>query len=243
MKHLINKVLETRADLGIAFDGDGDRIGVVDSEGIQLTGDEVMVLFARDYLKTNPGATIMSEVKASQFFYDEVAALGGTPLMWRVGHTHQKVKMREEGIGLAGETSGHFFFGENKDFDDGLFSALKLLNIIASSEISLSQIRESFPKYHDSGEIRIPMITPERKRILSEINTLMTENNRDFVAIDGIRTRHLDGFWMIRGSNTQPHLTIRCEAASESGLAECMKDLRENLKLCGYEGNELNFEG
>ncbi len=112
---------------------------------------------------------------------------------------------------------------------------MKLLNILAASEESLSQIRKSSPRYHDGGEIRIGMITTERKRILSEINTLMTVNNRDFVAIDG--------FWMIRRSNTQPHLTIRCEAASRTGLADCMRDLQENLRICGYEGNELNFEG
>jgi len=120
---------------------------------------------------------------------------------------------------------------------------VKLLNILAASEESLSQIRKSSPRYHDGGEIRIGMITTERKRILSEIKTLMTENNRDFVAIDGVRTSHHDGFWMIRGSNTQPHLTIRCEAASRTGLDDCMRDLQENLRICGYEGNELNFEG
>jgi len=239
MEHLIGTVLEKEADLGIAFDGDGDRIGVVDSEGVQLSGDEIMVLFARDFLKTNPGATVMSEVKASQFFYDEVAALGGIPLMWRVGHTHQKEKMQNEGIGLAGETSGHFFFGENKTYDDGLFSAVKLLNILAGEKNNLTQIRKSFPSYHDSGEIRIRMIARERQRILSELKTLMTLNKRDYISIDGIRTRHLDGFWMIRGSNTQPHLTIRCEAASRKGMIDCMKDLQENLRICGYRGNEL----
>ena len=241
MKHLINKVLETGADLGIAFDGDGDRMGVVDREGVQLSGDQLMVIFARSFLQENPGETVMSEVKTSRLFYDEVKASGGRALMWRVGHTHQKAKMHAEGIRLAGETSGHFFFAENMGFDDGLFSTVKLLNIQTKKKESLTQIRKSFPEFHDSGEIRIRMNSRKRKRILSEINRLMRQNERDFIDIDGIRADYQDGFWMIRESNTQPHLTIRCEAASSLGLKNCMKDLEEHLRLCGYKGNELNY--
>ncbi len=236
---LCNKVKETGADLGIAFDGDGDRIAIVDSEGYIFQGDQLLTIFARDFLKQNPGETIMSEVKASKFFYDDVVENGGIPLMWKVGHTNQKEKMKQENIGLAGETSGHIFFRENSAYDDALFAAVKLLNILGSSRKSITEMRKEFPVYHDSGEIRVILGTEERRRVMTEITGRLQKAGRDFIGIDGIRISCGDGFWMIRGSNTQPHLTIRCEAASKPGLEHCLKDMWIQLALSGIKSKTV----
>ncbi len=227
-------VISSKADLGIAFDGDGDRIGVVDNEGVPLTGDQLLTIFARDFLSTNPNRPVMSEVKASNLFYNEVTALGGRPVMWKVGHTNQKEKMESDNIKLAGETSGHIFFEENKGNDDALFSAIKLINILSSHDKRLSEIRKSLPVFHDTGEIRIPVEPAEQDRILYEILERLKKDKRDFIDIDGMRVSCKDGFWLIRKSNTEPLLTIRCEAATGKGLKNCMKDLQRQLDLSNF---------
>jgi len=226
-------VRREQADLGIAFDGDGDRLGVVDGEGVLLYGDQLLTLYARDLLARRPGERVMSEVKASRFFYDDVAARGGIPLMWKVGHTNQKEKMYREKILLAGETSGHIFFADNGGFDDALFSAVRLLNILGSGGPSLTELRKEFPVYWDSGEIRIPLDSEGRARVIREIADGLRAEGRQFVDLDGIRADRADGFWMIRGSNTQPHMTIRCEAASRRGLEDCLSDLGRLLGRAG----------
>ncbi|MBB6482114.1 phosphomannomutase/phosphoglucomutase [Spirochaeta isovalerica] len=236
---LSRKVLEEKADLGIALDGDGDRMAAVDGKGRLLYGDQLLVLFSRDYLRRFPGATVMSEVKASRFFYDEIFAMGGSPLMWKVGHTNQKAKMKEEAIGLAGETSGHFFFQENYGFDDGLFAAIKLLNFLNGEEDSLNEIVDSFPVYHDSGEIRVSLTSEERHRVIEELKSQLRSVGRDHTDIDGIRVSTEEGFWMLRSSNTQPHLTIRCEALTKSGLEETMNELRDLLSVAGVKKDDL----
>lgn len=222
-------VLETRADFGVAFDGDGDRIGVVSASGRILQGDQLLVLFAREHLSQFPGDTIMSEVKASTFFYEEIVRAGGKPLMWKVGHTNQKEKMVQEGISLAGETSGHIFFAENFGFDDGLFAAIKLINRYAKSALSLEDEVSQFPHLYDSGEIRLELPREQRAYLVADIIDNLQANNRDVVTLDGVRVSCADGFWMLRGSNTQPHVTIRCEGRSKEGLDICMEDLRRHI--------------
>jgi phosphomannomutase len=211
----------------------------VDGEGVLLYGDQLLVLYAQEYLSRKPGASVMSEVKSSQFFYDEVAARGGLPVMWKVGHTNQKQKMREDGIGLAGETSGHIFFEENRGYDDALFAAVKLLNLLSRRTETLTQIRKGFPLYHDSGEIRITLDTAARNKVIAEIQERLSRTGRSFVAIDGIRAPLDQGFWMLRGSQTQPHLTIRVEAARRETLEEGLKELKDQLRLSGVESGEL----
>jgi phosphomannomutase len=243
MNMLAGAVQEEHADLGIAFDGDGDRIGVVDGEGYIFMGDQLLTIFARDYLASHPGATVMSEVKASRFFFDDVASHGGVPLMWKVGHTNQKEKMKREGIGLAGETSGHIFFEENKGYDDGLFAAIKLINILSHSSRSITEMRKAFPRFYDSGEIRITLSRKERERVVKEISQRLKAKGLPFTDIDGIRAHCGDGFWMLRGSNTQPHITIRCEAASPAGLDACMAVMRKELALSGIAESMLEAKG
>lgn len=226
-------VKKEEADFGIAFDGDADRIGIVDSGGFLLQGDQLLTIYAGPYLKKNPGATIMTEVKASQMFTDAITDFGGRPLMWKVGHTNQKAKMLEQNIQLAGETSGHIYFGENNGYDDALFAALKLITILSHTDKSLTEIRRTFPVYHDTGEIRIDISKEKKEKVLSEIAERLSAEERKFISIDGIRASCKNGFWIVRGSNTLPQLTIRCEGASESDLDFCIKDLKQQLALSG----------
>lgn len=240
LKMLQGAVVDCGADFGIAFDGDGDRIGVVDGEGSVLHGDQLLTLFARDLLARHPGARVMSEVKASRLFYDEVAACGGTPVMWKVGHTNQKERMRREGIPLAGETSGHIFFAENGGYDDALFAAVKLLNILTRCKRSLIELRKGFPQFFDSGEIRIRLSAVERERLLTETRARLAEIGRVYVDIDGIRADCEDGFWLMRGSNTEPHMTVRCEARSAAGLKSCMNEITNHLRCSGFPATVLS---
>lgn len=232
-------VIKTNADCGIAFDGDGDRLGVVDGKAVLLQGDQLLTIFAREYLKRHPGKKVMSEVKASKFFYDDVKAHGGTPLMWKVGHSNQKEKMLQEGIELAGETSGHIFFSENFGFDDGLFASVKLLNVLGNSSRKFADITAEFPKLFDSGEIRLKLSTSERKKLIQEVVGRMQEAHRDIITLDGIRAACEDGFWMLRGSNTQPHITIRCEAATKQGLEICLQEVKSQIELSGFNYEHL----
>lgn len=242
MQMLRKKVLDFHADCGIAFDGDGDRIGVVDGKGKILQGDQLLVLYARDFLKENPGETVMSEVKASSFFYEDIKKHGGLPLMWKVGHSNQKEKMLEAGIRLAGETSGHIFFMENHGFDDGIFAALKLLNILGKNTLSLAEITASFPELCDSGELRLQLEERERNRLVREISLNLKKEGRDFIDLDGVRVPCADGFWMLRSSNTQPHITIRCEAQNPESLQHCLGDMKSHVKAAGvdYETHRLH---
>ncbi len=239
MLMLKEKVLETQADVGIAFDGDGDRIGAMDNTGRTLTGDQLLALFARDHIRVNPGATVMSEVKAGSFFYRDIAEHGGVPLMWKVGHSNQKEKMIEEHIGLAGETSGHIFFEENYGFDDGMFAAVKLLNLLSISKDTLSAMVDTFPVIHNTGEIRIHLETQQRKDLIVDIAARLQAAKRDYIDLDGVRVPSGDGFWILRGSNTQPHITIYCESETVDGLKSCKQEMIDQVEASGYTFEDI----
>ncbi len=235
MHMLRDAVLDAGADFGVAFDGDGDRIGVVSASGMILQGDQLLVLFARELLRKHPKERVLSEVKASTFFYEEIAHLGGCPVMGKVGHTNQKEQMAKEGIKLAGETSGHIFFAENYGFDDGLFAAIKLINQYAHAQTSLEEDVSKFPHFYDSGEIRLALPKNLRDHLVDDIVGNLKRNKREVVTIDGVRVPCADGFWMLRGSNTQPHVTIRCEARSSIGMNRCMEDLHLHIAHAGID--------
>ncbi len=241
MKMLSEKVLSEHADLGIGFDGDGDRIGVVDGKGRFVTGDHLLVIFARDYLQNNPGESVMSEVKVSSFFYQDVLAHGGKPVMWKVGHAYQKEKMQNEGIGFAGETSGHIFFKDNFGLDDGMFSAVKLLNILDGSPLTLAEIIDTFPTIYSTGELRLELDLQKRLQLIEEIKGRLFNAGRDVIDIDGVRVSCNSGFWNLRSSNTQPHITIYCESESEAGLAACRQEMVDQVEASGYVFGELNL--
>ena len=228
------KVAAEKADLGIAFDGDGDRIGVVDGEGRILWGDQLMVLFAREVLEGMPGATVIADVKASQVLFDEIARAGGKPLMWRTGHSLIKAKMAETGAPLAGEMSGHIFFADRYyGFDDALYAAVRLLGIVSRGSQSLAEMRERLPKVVNTPELRFPCSEERKFAVVRETAERLKRAGADMNDIDGVRVRTADGWWLLRASNTQDVLVARCEAANEAGLDRLKAALGAELAASG----------
>jgi phosphomannomutase len=221
-------------DLGIAFDGDGDRIGIVDGKGRILWGDQFMVLMARDIIRTKPGATIIADVKASQVLFDEVARMGGKPLMWRTGHSLIKSKMAETGAPLAGEMSGHIFFADRYyGYDDALYAAVRILGIIARGDQSLAQFRDSLPAVVNTPELRFPCSETRKFAVIDEVRARLEHAGATLSAIDGVRVKTDAGWWLLRASNTQDVLVARAEARDEAGLANLKGLLAEQLRASG----------
>jgi phosphomannomutase len=223
MQQLIDVVKGQNCDLGIAFDGDGDRVGVIDNAGNMIFGDQLMVLFAEDILAKNPGETVIADVKASQILFDEIAKNGGRPIMWKTGHSLIKTKMFAEDAILAGEMSGHIFFKENFGFDDGIYAAVKLLNIAAGLPNSLADKINTLPKTFNTPEIRVHVDEKIKFALVEEIKKEVIESGANVNDVDGVRALIGDGWWLIRASNTEAALVLRCEAASEMGL-QTLKD-------------------
>ena len=228
---LQDKVAETKADFGIAFDGDGDRIGVVDGKGRILWGDQLMVILAEDVLKARPGATIIADVKASQVLYDEIARMGGAPLMWRTGHSLIKSKMAEVGAPLAGEMSGHIFFADKYyGYDDALYAAVRLMGIVARSAETITQVRDRLPTVLNTPELRFPCSETRKFQVIEEVKARLEAAGAEVSAIDGVRVKTADGWWLLRASNTQDVLVARCEAKDEAGLGRLKAILAQQLK-------------
>ncbi len=233
-------VRENGCDLGIAFDGDGDRIGAIDGQGRVLWGDQLMLLFARGVLKTHPGATIIADVKASQVLFDEIARAGGKPLMWMTGHSLIKAKMAELGAPFAGEMSAHLFFADRyHGFDDALYAAVRLIEILSREDWSLAEYRDALPQVVNTPEIRFPCANDRMAAVVAEVRARLAAAGAEMTEIDGVRVRDEDGWWLLRASNTQDVLVARCEAADEAGLARLKKALANQLKASGLEVDEL----
>jgi phosphomannomutase len=213
------RVLAEKADLGIAFDGDGDRIGVVDGKGRILWGDQLMVLFAREVLAERPGATVIADVKASQVLFDEIKRAGGAPLMWRTGHSVIKAKMAETSAPLAGEMSGHIFFADRYfGFDDALYAAVRILGIVSRAKKSLVEMRDGLPQVMNTPELRFPCSEERKFVVVREATERLRLARADMADIDGVRVRTPDGWWLLRASNTQDVLVARCESSTAEGL-------------------------
>ncbi len=222
------------ARLGIAFDGDADRIGVVDNTGATLVGDLMLLLLARDVLTAQPGATIIADVKGSQVLFDGIALAGGTPLMWKTGHSLIKAKMAETGAKLGGEMSGHVFFADKYfGFDDALYAAVRLLGVVARMEGSVSSFRASLPATETTPELRFSCDETRKFGVVSEVAARLSQAGAEVATIDGVRVRTDDGWWMLRASNTQAALTARCEASSAAGLARLKAALVDELAKSG----------
>ena len=216
----IKKVKESKADIGIAFDGDADRIGVVDRNGTILWGDQMLVLFARNILEKHPGATIISEVKASEVLYSEIEKYGGVPIMWKTGHSLIKKKIVEEGALLAGEMSGHIFFNDRWfGFDDAVYSGARLLEILAAADVTLPEIIDTIPKMVNTPEIRVATREDTKFAIVERI-VAHFKKTHDVIDIDGARVKFPNGWALVRASNTQPVLVVRFESDTEEHLAE-----------------------
>lgn len=220
LKDLIAKVKEVKADVGIAFDGDADRIGVVDPEGTILWGDQMMVIFSKDILAKNPGSKIISEVKASDVLYREIKKYGGIPIMWKTGHSLIKKKIKEENAIFAGEMSGHIFFNDRwYGFDDAVYSGARLLEILCQSEKSLTEIIQDIPKAVNTPEIRVDTTEAAKFKIVSRILSHF-KTKQEVIDIDGARIVFPNGWALVRASNTQPALVVRYEADNEEHLDE-----------------------
>ena len=229
MIDLQKKVLETKAQLGIAFDGDADRIGVVDEKGNILPGDHLLLLYARAILKKKPGSVIIGDVKCSKLIYDDIAKRGGKPIMWKTGHSLIKAKMKETHAELAGEMSGHMFFQDRWfGFDDAIYAACRMLEIVDETSEPVSQLLADLPKTFSTPEIRVDSPDDKKfdlvKRAVAEFKKKYDVND-----IDGARIQFPDGWGLVRASNTQPVLVMRFEATTEKRLSEIRKVVEDQI--------------
>jgi len=233
LKHLVAAVAEHKAEFGVAFDGDGDRIGAVDENGSVIWGDQLMLIYAREILSRKPGSTFIGEVKCSQVMYDELARLGGKPIMWRTGHSLIKAKMKETHAELAGEMSGHIFFSDRYyGFDDALYAACRLLEIVAASGKPLSAQLEGLPKMVSTPEIRVDCPDEVKFDVVARVAAHFKKSH-NVVDVDGVRVLFDHGWGLVRASNTQPALVVRFEAENEQLLAEYKREVEAVLEQAG----------
>ncbi|MAM41641.1 MAG: phosphomannomutase [Erythrobacter sp.] len=232
-------VAEKSLDFGVAFDGDGDRIGAIDGEGRVIWGDQLLMIYAEDLLRTRKGATIIADVKASRALYDHVEACGGKPLMWKTGHSLIKSKMKETGSPLAGEMSGHVFFAdEYYGFDDALYAGVRLMAASARLGKSVTQLRSDMPQMINTPEMRFQVDESRKFAAIEEVKQRLSGTDADVNGTDGVRVNTVDGWWLLRASNTQDVLVARAESDSEEGLSRLMAQIDEQLKLSGLERGE-----
>jgi phosphomannomutase/phosphoglucomutase len=225
---LIRTVLDRGLDLGIGFDGDGDRIGVVDERGRIVYGDRLMILFAREILARKPGATFISEVKCSKTLYDDIERHGGRAIMWKTGHALIKKKMKEVKAELAGEMSGHMFFADRYfGFDDAIYAAGRLLEILSATDRRIAELLADVPATVTTPEIRVDCPDPIKFDVVARV-TAVLRRSHPVIDIDGVRVLFEDGWGLVRASNTQPALVLRFEAFTEDRLAE-IRDLVEGV--------------
>jgi phosphomannomutase len=229
-------VAEQKADLGIAFDGDGDRIGVIDGQGGVLWGDQLLALWAEELLVKRPGATIIADVKASQVLFDWVAAKGGKPMMWKTGHSLIKAKMAEIGSPLAGEMSGHIFFADKwYGFDDALYAAVRIVSLVAHRTESLAVLKDRLPKMVNTPELRFDCAEDCKFAVVDEVKARLAKSGARVDATDGVRVSDADGWWLLRASNTQAVLVARCEAKDAAGLGRLKAALVAELAKSGIK--------
>jgi len=233
-------VADKKLDFGVAFDGDGDRIGAIDGEGRIIWGDQLLMIYAEDVLKNHQGATIIADVKASRALFDSVSEHGGTPMMWKTGHSLIKSKMKETGSPLAGEMSGHVFFAdEYYGFDDALYAGVRLLAASARLGRSVTELRGAMPAMLNTPEMRFQVDESRKFAAIAEVSERLKTSPgpdvEDVNATDGVRVTTKDGWWLLRASNTQDVLVARAESDSEDGLERLIGQIDEQLALSGLE--------
>jgi phosphomannomutase/phosphoglucomutase len=243
LETLISTVKSSGADLGIAFDGDSDRIGVIDEKGTVLWGDQLMVLFSRDILQSKPGATFVSEVKCSQTMYDDIRSHGGNAIMWKTGHSLIKAKMKETGAALAGEMSGHIFFADRYfGYDDAIYAACRVTELLkkmrtqTKSREPLSSLMADLPKTFNTPEIRFDCPDALKFKVVERVRELYAHPEkialsvREVITVDGIRAVFQNGWGLIRSSNTQPVLVMRFEAVDQASLQSIRSLMEEQVR-------------
>ncbi|HET7710127.1 MAG TPA: phosphomannomutase/phosphoglucomutase [Sphingomicrobium sp.] len=240
LKHL---VASEQLDFGIAFDGDADRIGAVDGKGRVIWGDQLLMILAEPVLKEQPGATIIADVKASQTLFDRIAELGGTPLMWKTGHSLIKAKMKETGAPLAGEMSGHIFFKHRwYGFDDALYAAVRLIEAVSQSGRSLTEIMDAMPASVATPELRFQVDESRKFAVVQEVLDRLETSGATVDRTDGARVKTDDGWWLLRASNTQDVLVARAESRDRAGLDRLVAQVeaelaRSSVSLRGVAGH------
>ncbi len=234
-------VADKSLDFGVAFDGDGDRIGAIDGEGRVIWGDQLLMIFAEDLLKTRPNATIIADVKASRALFDRVAELGGQPVMWKTGHSLIKSKMKETGSPLAGEMSGHVFFADTYyGFDDALYAGVRLIAAAARLGRTVTELKSAMPAVVNTPEMRFQVDESRKFAAIEEVQARLAgpdapEGVLEVNDIDGVRVNTADGWWLLRASNTQDVLVARAESFNEEGLARLMGQIDDQLAASGLE--------
>jgi phosphomannomutase len=241
LQQLIAEVTARRADVGIALDGDADRIGLIDDKGRILFGDQLLVVLARDVLRERPGATIIADVKASQVLFDEIGRAGGNPLMWKTGHSLIKAKMAETGSPLAGEMSGHIFLADRwYGFDDALYAGVRLLGVLARSGEKLSAVRDALPQVINTPEVRFDCDDTRKFAVIEEVAARLRAEGATVSETDGVRVLTDDGWWLLRASNTQAVLVARAEAGTEAGLERLKAALVKQLAASGLAAPDFS---
>lgn len=236
LAHLKALVADKQLDFGLAFDGDGDRIGAIDGRGRVIWGDQLLSILAEPVLRKAPGATIIADVKASQALYDRIAQLGGQPLMWKTGHSLIKTKMKETGAPLAGEMSGHIFFAQDYyGFDDAQYAAVQLINAVHLIGRSMSEIRSAMPAIVNTPEMRFQVDESRKFAVIDEVLERLKAEGADVNDTDGARVNTPDGWWLLRASNTQDVLVARAEARDEAALARLLAMIDAQLAASGLE--------
>lgn len=231
---LRDQVLKLKANLGIAFDGDADRIGVIDDKGEVIWGDRLLILFARNILKEKKGQKIIFEVKCSQALPEMIEAAGGEPIMWKTGHSILKKKMKETGAVIGGEMSGHLFFADRyHGYDDAIYTAARLIELLAKENKNASQLLADVPKYFTTPEIRVEVASDEEKFKIAAKAAAYFKNNYEVIDVDGVRIMFGDGWGLVRASNTQPVLVLRFEAKTQQRLDEIKNLVLNKLKEYG----------
>ncbi|MDG2002812.1 MAG: phosphomannomutase/phosphoglucomutase [Novosphingobium sp.] len=229
-------VAAKKLDFGIAFDGDGDRIGAVDSTGRVIWGDQLLMIYAEDLLQILPGSTIIADVKASRALFDLVEGLGGKPVMWKTGHSLIKTKMKETGSPLAGEMSGHVFFADHYyGFDDALYAAVRLMAASSRLGKSVTELRDAMPNVLNTPEMRFQVDEARKFEAIEEVRLRLSGSDADVNGTDGVRVTTEDGWWLLRASNTQDVLVARAESETSEGLARLMAQIDEQLAASGLE--------
>ena len=227
-------VADKGLDFGIAFDGDGDRIGAVDGKGRVIWGDQLLMILAEAVLRALPGETIIADVKASQTLFDRIAELGGKPLMWKTGHSLIKSKMKETGAPLAGEMSGHIFFKHRwYGFDDALYAAVRLIEAVSASGRTLTELKDAMPAGVATPEMRFQVDEVRKFAIVDEVRNRLSNDGARVDATDGVRVSTDDGWWLLRASNTQDVLVARAEAVDEAGVERLMAQIDDQLAKSG----------
>ncbi len=236
LEQLKELVLSEKLDFGVGFDGDGDRIGAVDENGRVVWGDELLAILAEDVLGNFPGAPIIADVKAGQGMFDRIEELGGRAIMWKTGHSLIKAKMKEEKAPLAGEMSGHIFFADRYyGYDDALYAALRLMNVVAASGKTLGQLKDQLPAFVSTPEIRFDCADERKFQVIEEVTERLTSSGADMSTLDGVRVKTEGGWWLLRASNTQPSLVARCEGPDEATLLRIKAQLVAILKSSEIE--------